>query len=104
MAQENLKKVIKIAIDLVEQSEKSFADGVQAKDVFDFIPAFLQAPGVDWKQLAPELASRTDESNAEFVETFKKEFDIQNKVTEEKVEKVIAAIAAIDNAYRVLKS
>lgn len=104
MAQENLKKAFHVFSDLVEQGEKSFADGVQGKDFFEFIPAAMQAGGVDWKAAIAEAKERTEESNKELVEFIKQDFDLENDAAENKVEKVIAAILAVDDAYKAFKS
>ena len=103
MAQENLKKAIHVVSDLVEQSEKSFADGVQGKDFFDFIPAAMQAGGVDWKAAIAEAKNRDEASNVELLEFIKTDFDIENDAAEKKVESLISLLIAADNAYLSFK-
>lgn len=101
MAQENLKKAITVVTTLVEQGEKSFADGFQAKDAFDFIPGAMIAADVDWKLAIEEAKTRTKESNAELLEFIKQDFDLENDVVEEKVEAAIEWILVTDNTIRV---
>lgn len=103
MSQENLKKAITVIDNIVEQGEKSFADGVQGKDFFDFLPAGLAAGGVDWKAAIQEAKDRTEEGNQELVEFIKTDLDLTNDVAEKKIETAIAAIAAIDNLIIAFK-
>lgn len=97
MAQENLKKAINVIDSIVEQGEKSFADGVQGNDIFPILLAGSPASQVDWKAAIAEAKDRTPESNAELVEFIKTDLDLANDTAEQKVETAIAALAAIDN-------
>lgn len=103
MAQEDLKKAVKVVIDLVEQGEISFADGVQGKDFFDFIPAVLSANAVDWKAAIAQAKARDEASNAELLDFVKTQLDLKNDVAEKKVEAVIALLLALDNAILAFK-
>ena len=103
MAQENLKKAAHVISDLIEQGEKSFADGVQAKDGFDFIPAAMQAGGVDWKAAIAEAKDRDEAKNVELLEFIKTDFDIENDAAEKKVETLLAFVLAGDNVYNAFK-
>jgi len=103
MSQENLKKAIGVINSLVEQGEKSFSDGVQGKDFFDFIPPAMAAGNINWKEAIAEAKNRDEASNAELLEFIKSDFDIQNDEAEKKVEALIAGILAIDNVYNSFK-
>ncbi len=103
MAQENLKKAAHIIFDIVEQGEKSFADGVQAKDAFDFLPTALQAGGIDWKAAIAEAKDRDEAKNVELLEFIKTDFDLENDQAEAKVEALIAFVLAGSNVYNAFK-
>jgi hypothetical protein len=103
MAQENLKKAFHVVFDLVKQGEKSFADGVQAKDAFDFIPAVMTASAIDWKAAIAEAKQRDEASNAELLEFIKQDFDLVDDVAEAKVEALVAFVLAADTAYLAFK-
>ena len=103
MAQENLKKAISAIDNLVEQGEKSLADGFQPKDLVDFLAPGLAAGGVDWKAAIQEAKERTDEGNKELIEFFKSDFDIENDEAENRIEKSVAALLAVDDAIRAFK-
>ena len=98
MAQENLKKVITLIAQTFEQSEKSFADGVQGKDFFDFFPEIAAAGSVDWKAAIQEAKTRDEASNTELLDFVKTTFPTQPKVVA-----LVALVLAGDNAYLAFK-
>jgi len=99
MAQENLKKAITVINSVVEQAEKSFADGVQGNDIIPILLAGSSASQVDWKAAIQEAKDRTPETNQELIEFFKSDFDLENDVAENRVEAAVAGILAIDNVF-----
>lgn len=104
MSQENLKKAISAINSVVEQGEKSLADGFQPKDLVDFLAPGLAAGGVDWKAAIDEAKNRTEEGNKELLEFFTTDFDLQNDVAEKRIEKAVAALLAIDDLILAFKS
>lgn len=98
MAQENLKAVITLVAQAIAQGEKSFADGVQGKDFFDFFPEIASAGTLDWKQAFQELKTRDAASNDEILAFVKTTFPDQPKVIA-----AVSAVIAIDNVIIAFK-
>lgn len=103
MAQENLKKAISAIDAIAEQAEKSFADGVQGKDFYAFVPQALAAGQVDWKAAIQEAKNRTEAGNQELLDFVKTDFDLTDDAAEKKVESVIAALLALDDVAIAFK-
>lgn len=95
---EALKPVAEAAIELVEYSLQVFEDGkVSGVEAFGFLPKVMSIPGIleNKDAIKAEWEGRTTESLDDLVTHIQAKLDLPNKVTEAKVEKVIAVIVGV---------
>lgn len=89
---ENLKKVIKLVLDLQKQGQVALADGkFTLLDIPGFLDELLQIPGLinSRETIVAEFNDLTKDEIDELNAYLKQEFDLENDVTEAKVEEYI---------------
>lgn len=99
---DNLKKLIKFALDFTEQIATSTKDGWQWTDSFSFIDEVAQIPGVikSWDAIRKELGELSDDERKELNDWVAEDFDIEDDRVEAMIEHAlqlaINAIALVD--------
>ena len=88
------KEVVAFAISLAEAIDASFKDGFDLSDLASFIdPVIKSVSAIDGFALVDdELADLDDAEKDELISYVQDEFDIEDDVVEEVVERAIAAI------------
>jgi hypothetical protein len=88
---ENLKKMVKLSLDLTEQIANSTADGWQWTDTLSFIDELAAIPGVvkSWKDVSLELKDLSPEEREELYTYVVDEFDLPNDKVELFVENAL---------------
>lgn len=94
---ENIKKVVKLGIDLAEQVQTAAADGWQPMDALGFIDELAQIPGVikNAGEVPAEVADLDDAEKNEVIAYVAQEWDLPETVAWERAKKAITLVLTL---------
>lgn len=106
---ENLKKVVKFALDVTKQISDSLSDGkITTLELFNFIPELSQIPGIvtSWPNITAELKELEAAERQQLLDYVKAEFHLPNEKLESFIENAlmnVVSLIALVEEFKALK-
>lgn len=102
---DNLKKAVKLGVDLGLQADKSFEDGAQLTDFLSFVPVLMQVPGVvNAKGEIAQEAKDVDPDELAALQKYAIELGVPEGKTAEIVQNSIGLVLSVIGLIVALKA